>query len=228
MCVIIKKQCKPRTDGRRCTQCTLRSVFTGWYADKELTTKISDIKMIGNKTVYAGWKAAGMPDMLNGDDHFAYIVGYPDKTVHPQNGITRVAVATIFFRLLTDKVRDANSTLTNNYSDISRGIWYDHAVSTLSKMGIVKGDSHGRFGPNAPITCAEAMTLIDRVLNRLPESRDDLLNGMIQWSDNTDTSKWYYLVVQEAANSHYDDIKSDHHEKWTKLRDTCDWTQVEK
>ena len=41
-------------------------------------------------------------------------------------------------------------------------------------MGIVKGDSHGRFGPNAPITCAEAMTLIDRVLNRLPESRDDL------------------------------------------------------
>ena len=128
----------------------LRSVFTGWYADKELTTKISDIKMIGNKTVYAGWKAAGMPDMLNGDDHFAYIVGYPDKTVHPQNGITRVAVATIFFRLLTDKVRDANSTLTNNYSDISRGSWYDHAVSTLSKMGIVKGDSHGRFGPNAP------------------------------------------------------------------------------
>lgn len=69
MCVIIKKQYKSRTDGRRCTQCTLRSVFTGWYADKELTTKISDIKMIGNKAVYAGWKAAGMPDMLNGDDH---------------------------------------------------------------------------------------------------------------------------------------------------------------
>ena len=66
MCVIIKKRCKPRTDKRRCTQCTLRSVFTGWYADKELTTKISDTKMIGNKTVYAGWKAAGVPDMLNG------------------------------------------------------------------------------------------------------------------------------------------------------------------
>ena len=228
MCVIIKKRCKPRTDGRRCTQCTLRSIFTGWYADKELTTKISDIKMIGNKTVYAGWKAAGVPDMLNGDDYFADIVGYPDKTVHPQNGITRAAVATIFFRLLTDKVRDANSTLMNNCSDVSRGSWYDHAVSTLSKMGIVKGASHGRFDPNAPITRVEAMTLIDRVLNRLPESRDDLLNGMIQWSSNTDTSKWYYLAVQDTTNSHYDDIKSDHHEKWTKLRDTLDWTQLEK
>ena len=198
MCVIIKKRCKPRTDKRRCTQCTLRSIFTGWYADKELTSKITDIKMVGN------------------------------KTVHPQNGITRAEVATIFFRLLTDEVRDANSALTNNYSDVSRGGWYDHAVSTLSKMGIVKGDSHGRFDPNAPITRAEAMPLIDRVLNRFPENRDDLLNGMIQWSDNADTSKWYYLAVQEATNSHYYETKNTQYEKWTKLRETRDWTELEK
>ena len=261
-------------------------IFTGWYADKELTNKITNIKMTGNKTVYAGWKATSVPDMLNGEDHFAYIVGYPDKTVHPQNGITRAEVATIFFRLLTDEVRDANSTQTNTYSDVSRGNWYNHAVSTLSKMGIVKGDSHGKFNPNAPITRAEfaaiaarfdknantstasfsdianhwakdeisasanngwingytdgtfrpnapitraeAMALINRVLQRLPESKDDLLDGMIQWSDNADTSKWYYLAVQEATNSHYDDIKSNRHEKWTKLRETRDWTELEK
>lgn len=261
-------------------------IFTGWYADKELTNKITNIKMTGNKTVYAGWKATSVPDMLNGEDHFAYIVGYPDKTVHPQNGITRAEVATIFFRLLTDEVRDANSTQTNTYSDVSRGNWYNHAVSTLSKMGIVKGDSHGKFNPNAPITRAEfaaiaarfdknantstasfsdianhwakdeisasanngwingytdgtfrpnapitraeAMALINRVLQRLPESKADLLDGMIQWSDNADTSKWYYLAVQEATNSHYDDIKSNRHEKWTKLRETRDWTELEK
>ena len=261
-------------------------IFTGWYADKELTNKITNIKMTGNKTVYAGWKATSVPDMLNGEDHFAYIVGYPDKTVRPQNGITRAEVATIFFRLLTDEVRDANSTQTNTYSDVSRGNWYNHAVSTLSKMGIVKGDSHGKFNPNAPITRAEfaaiaarfdknantstasfsdianhwakdeisasanngwingytdgtfrpnapitraeAMALINRVLQRLPESKDDLLDGMIQWSDNADTSKWYYLAVQEATNSHYDDIKSNRHEKWTKLRETRDWTELEK
>lgn len=72
------------------------------------------------------------------------------------------------------------------------------------------------------------MALINRVLQRLPESKDDLLDGMIQWSDNADTSKWYYLAVQEATNSHYDDIKSNRHEKWTKLRETRDWTELEK
>ena len=82
-----------------------------------------------------------VPTGLNGDDHYAYIVGYPDSTVRPQDGITRAEVATIFFRLLTDETRNANSTKTNSYSDVAAGAWYNHAVSTLSAMGIVKGDS---------------------------------------------------------------------------------------
>ena len=80
-----------------------------------------------------------VPTGLNGNDHYAYIVGYPDKTVRPQNGITRAEVATIFFRLLTDETRNANSTKSNSYSDVAAGAWYNHAVSTLSAMGIVKG-----------------------------------------------------------------------------------------
>ena len=40
-----------------------------------------------------------VPTGLNGDDHYAYIVGYPDSTVRPQNGITwpyrRLRTATI-------------------------------------------------------------------------------------------------------------------------------------
>ena len=227
-----------------------------------------------------------VPTGLNGDDHYAYIVGYPDSTVRPQNGITRAEVATIFFRLLTDETRNANSTKTNSYSDVAAGAWYNHAVSTLSAMGIVKGDSHGKFNPNAPITRAEfaaiaarfddkanttavdfsdiashwakneisaaanngwingytdgtfrpnnkitraeAMTLVNRVLKRLPETAEDLHNDMIKWSDNSDTSAWYYLAVQEATNSHYYDLKENKHEKWSKLRETRDWTGLEK
>ncbi len=227
-----------------------------------------------------------VPTGLNGDDHYAYIVGYPDSTVRPQNGITRAEVATIFFRLLTDETRNANSTKTNSYSDVAAGAWYNHAVSTLSAMGIVKGDSHGKFNPNAPITRAEfaaiaarfddkanttavdfsdiashwakdeisaaanngwingytdgtfrpnnkitraeAMTLVNRVLKRLPETAEDLNNDMIKWSDNSDTSAWYYLAVQEATNSHYYDLKENKHEKWSKLRETRDWTELEK
>ena len=227
-----------------------------------------------------------VPTGLNGDDHYAYIVGYPDSTVRPQNGITRAEVATIFFRLLTDETRNANSTKSNSYSDVAAGAWYNHAVSTLSAMGIVKGDSQGKFNPNAPITRAEfaaiaarfddkanttavdfsdiashwakneisaaanngwingytdgtfrpnnkitraeAMTLVNRVLKRLPETAEDLHNDMIKWSDNSDTSAWYYLAVQEATNSHYYDIKENKHEKWSKLRETRDWTELEK
>ena len=227
-----------------------------------------------------------VPTGLNGDDHYAYIVGYPDSTVRPQNGITRAEVATIFFRLLTDETRNADSTKTNSYSDVAAGAWYNHAVSTLSAMGIVKGDSQGKFNPNAPITRAEfaaiaarfddkanttavdfsdiaslwakneisaaanngwingytdgtfrpnnkitraeAMTLVNRVLKRLPETAEDLHNDMIKWSDNSDTSAWYYLAVQEATNSHYYDLKGNKHEKWSKLRETRDWTELEK
>ena len=227
-----------------------------------------------------------VPTGLNGDDHYAYIVGYPDKTVRPQNGITRAEVATIFFRLLTDETRDANSTKSNSYSDVAAGAWYNHAVSTLSAMGIVKGDSHGRFNPDAPITRAEfaaiaarfddkantttadfsdiashwakneisaasnngwitgypdgtfrpdnkitraeAMTLVNRVLKRLPETEEDLHDDMIKWSDNSDVSQWFYLDVQEATNSHYYQTKENQFEKWTKLRETRDWTELEK
>ena len=227
-----------------------------------------------------------VPTGLNGNDHYAYIVGYPDKTVRPQNGITRAEVATIFFRLLTDETRDANSTKSNSYSDVAAGAWYNHAVSTLSAMGIVKGDSDGKFNPNAPITRAEfaaiaarfddkantttadfsdiashwakneisaasnngwitgypdgtfrpdnkitraeAMTLVNRVLKRLPETAEDLHDDMIKWSDNSDASQWFYLAVQEATNSHYYQTKENQFEKWSELRDTRDWTELEK
>ena len=227
-----------------------------------------------------------VPTGLNGDDHYAYIVGYPNGNVEPNGNITRAEVATIFFRLLTEKVRTANSTQSNSLSDVTRGQWFNHAVSTLSSMGIVKGHNDGTFAPNAPITRAEfaaiaarfddkntdtsskftdiashwakneigiaankgwingypdgtfrpnqyitraeAMTLVNRVLNRLPENSSDLLDSMIKWPDNSDASAWYYLAVQEATNSHYYKTKENKFEKWTKLRETRDWTELEK
>ena len=278
--------------------------FNGWKKD-DGTVLTGEQQLTADLTLHGVWtftkKSSGggggghkptvtipddVPTGLNGDDHYAYIVGYPDSTVRPQNGITRAEVATIFFRLLTDETRNANSTKTNSYSDVAAGAWYNHAVSTLSAMGIVKGDSHGKFNPNAPITRAEfaaiaarfddkanttavdfsdiashwakdeisaaanngwingytdgtfrpnnkitraeAMTLVNRVLKRLPETAEDLHNDMIKWSDNSDTSAWYYLAVQEATNSHYYDIKENKYEKWSKLRETRDWTELEK
>lgn len=224
---------------------------------------------------------------LNTTDHFAYIVGYGNGEVRPQNNITRAEVATIFFRLLTDDVRDENLTKTNRYSDVTRADWYNTAVSTLSSMGIITGypdgtfrpnaaitraefaaiaarfDSNGdkttakfsdiathwakdeisiaynngwitgypngTFGPQRDITRAETMTLVNRVLNRLPETEEDLLPNMTVWTDNANPNAWYYLAVQEATNSHYYKFKTNSkYEKWTELRETRDWTQLEK
>ena len=166
---------------------------------------------------------------LNTTDHFAYIVGYGNGEVRPQNNITRAEVATIFFRLLTDDVRDENLTKTNRYSDVAATSWYNTAVSTLSSMGIITGYPDGTFGPQRDITRAETMTLVNRVLNRQPETEDDLLPNMTVWTDNANPKAWYYLAVQEATNSHYYEFKTNSkYEKWTELRETRDWTLLEK
>ena len=281
--------------------------FNGWKKD-DGTVLSGEQQLTADLTLHGVWtftkKSSGgsggggrkptvtipddVPTGLNGDDHYAYIVGYPNGNVEPNGNITRAEVATIFFRLLTEEVRTANSTQSNSLSDVTRGQWFNHAVSTLSSMGIVKGHNDGTFAPNAPITRAEfaaiaarfddkntdtsskftdiashwakneigiaankgwingypdgtfrpnqyitraeAMTLVNRVLNRLPENSSDLLDSMIKWPDNSDASAWYYLAVQEATNSHAysDKSKDDKYEKWSKLREIRDWTELEK
>ena len=92
---------------------------------------------------------------LNTDDHFAYIIGYPDGTVQPNGQITRAEATTIFFRLLTEESRSANLTKTNGYTDVASDAWYNTAVSTMTKAGIVDGYPDGTFRPDAPISRAE-------------------------------------------------------------------------
>ena len=79
----------------------------------------------------------------------------------------------------------------------------------------------------ANITRAETMSLVNRVLNRKPETAEDLLSDMVTFTDNADTNAWYYLAVQEATNSHYNTNKENSaYEKWTELRETRDWSEL--
>ena len=258
--------------------------FTGWYADQALTQKITTVTMNSNKTVYAGWEATGVPDKLNGDDHYAYVIGYLDGNVRPNANVSRAETATIFFRLLKSDIRDGNLIADNGFSDVSDGQWHNKAISTMAKLGIVKGrraDSFdpdasitraefaaicarfntkpvensgsfsdisghwaeneieraaafgwisgypdGTFRPDARITRAEAMTMINRVLCRMPQSKSDLLDSMVTWPDNK-PSDWHYLAVQEATNSHDFDRKGEVGESWTKLTSVPDWKRYQ-
>ena len=160
---------------------------------------------------------------LNTTDHFAYIVGYGNGEVRPQNNITRAEVAAIAARFDNDGDKTAAK-----FSDIATH-WAKDEISIAYNNGWITGYPDGTFGPQRDITRAETMTLVNRVLNRQPETEDDLLPNMTVWTDNANPKAWYYLAVQEATNSHYYEFKTNsQYEKWTELRETRDWTLLEK
>lgn len=164
---------------------------------------------------------------LNSVDHYAYIIGYTDGLVHPEANITRAEVATIFFRLMTDEFRTEHWATENSFPDVQAKNWFNNGVSTSAKAGIIKGYTDGTFRPDQPITRAEAVTLINRMLDRTPD-KDHLLPDMIRWPDNTE-DKWYYAAMQEATNSHdYERLEMDVTEDWTELLENRDWVQLEK
>jgi uncharacterized repeat protein (TIGR02543 family) len=270
--------------------------FSGW--DKTVATTVT-----GNATYKATYGSTqvhynhyddittDIPTGLNGIDHIAYIIGRQGYA-RPEAPITRAEVASIFFRLLTDEMRETYLTSESSFSDVHKGEWYNTMVDTLAEMGIINGYPDGTFRPNAyitraefaaiaarfdstditgktatfsdiatswakdeivrttvlgwtngypdgtfrpqnNITRAEVATLVNRVLQRVPGKTEDLLADMVKWPDNLDTTKWYYLAIQEASNTHdYEkytgDDKTTEYEKWTKLRENPDWTQYQK
>ena len=70
------------------------------------------------------------------------------------------------------------------------------------------------------------MTMINRVLNRIPEETSDLLSNMNVWPDCT-TNDWFYLAVQEATNSHDYKHKAGNYETWTGMNTDPNWTRYE-
>ena len=228
-----------------------------------------------------------MLEILNKEDHFNYVIGYPDGTVRPNANITRAEVATIFFRLLTDDSRAKFDTKTSTFSDVADGQWYTRAIATLANAKIVSGYpdgsfrpndsitraematiiarfanlsadgktfsdikdhwaqkyielaagngwingySDGSFGPDKKITRAETFAMINRVLDRQTESNDDLLpaSQMLNWSDNANTTEWYYRDMQEATNNHKcERIGDSEYEKWTEKLPEIDWASYQ-
>lgn len=224
--------------------------------------------------------------MLNQTDHFAYIIGKPDGNVHPLGNITRAEVVTIFFRIMTEEARSENWGEINEFSDVTEGMWYNHAVCTAVNAGLIKGmpdgtfggdrnitraefatiaarfldtatqpaetftdiEGHwaeadinratvagwikgvgdGKFNPDAYITRAEVMTLVNRMLNRKFDETNTLAD-MVVWADNMDKDIWYYGDVQEATNDHeYERKAGTLTETWTKITEPRDWSELEK
>ena len=161
------------------------------------------------------------------------VLGYPDGTFKPNGAITRGELATIAARFA--RQMKAQPINTRTFSDIA-GHWAEEDILYAAAIGWVNGYPDGTYLPNQPITRAEFMTLVNRMLERVPETTDDLLPDMVQWEDNANPNAWYYLAVQEATTSHVPIYKTGapvpglafNYEKWEKLAANRDWAQLEK
>ena len=149
-----------------------------------------------------------------------FVQGRSTTTFDPQSPITRAQFAAICARFDT-----GTSSGTQTFSDIS-GHWAEKYIQRAAELGWIKGFEDGTFRPDTYITRAQAMTMINRVLNRIPEEESDLLTGMNVWPD-CNPGDWFYLAVQEATNSHDFKHKAGNYEIWTGMNKNPDWTRYE-
>ena len=149
-----------------------------------------------------------------------WVSGYPDGTFRPDAYITRAEFATIAARFLSDVYGG-----TSMFTDIT-GHWAEDYITRAAAAGWINGYADGTFRPNAYITRAEAVTLINRMLDRTPDA-NHLLADMVRWPDNPETA-WYYADIQEATNSHdYTRAGTGNYEVWTELLANRDWAALE-
>ena len=148
------------------------------------------------------------------------VQGRSTTTFDPKAPITRAQFAAICARFDTGK-----SSGEQTFSDI-QGHWAEKYIQRAAELGWIKGFEDGTFRPDTYITRAQAMTMINRVLNRIPEDESDLLPGMNVWPD-CNPGDWFYLAIQEATNSHDYRHKAGSYETWTGLNADPDWTRYE-
>ena len=151
------------------------------------------------------------------------IQGYEDGTFRPNASITRAEFAAIASRFMSAGY-DVEEDL---FTDIAAH-WARESINDAAMAKWINGYPDGTFLPDKAITRAEAVTLVNNVLQRKPDA-DHMLDSMIKWSDNMDTSAWYYEAIQEATNSHdYDLFEGAAYETWTSLLENRDWAALEK
>ena len=153
------------------------------------------------------------------------VTGYADGTFRPDQPITRGEMA----KIIANFARLGGAT--KSFTDLS-GHWAKSYVELAAGNGWIAGYPDGTFGPDKKITRAETVTMINRVLERVPAKESRLLSRsiMLTFPDN-EPGEWYYIAVQEASNSHAyqrSAYETAGDEMWIKLIENVDWTKLEK
>lgn len=150
--------------------------------------------------------------------------GYEDGSFRPNASITRAEFAKIAVSFFELERLDCE----NPFLDVAPGAWYAESVAAAAEIGLIEGYEGGLFRPDAPITRAEACTIVNRTLGRAPHAAGLLPESeMNLWPDNMDASAWYYAQIQEATNSH-DFVWAGEFEQWTQKLPERDWDALQR
>ncbi len=139
--------------------------FKGWSYNKKHLDKVHyDDRIYEPTTVYAIWdEIEEEPEEIKGQEHKAYIFGYPDGTVRPNGEITRAEAAAMLARLL--EIESIGSAEAPMFPD-TPSAWYNKAINAVVQRGIMRGYPDGTFKPNDAITRAEFTQMISTIDNK--------------------------------------------------------------
>lgn len=157
------------------------------------------------------WFRAEVATMTN----MGIVKGYPDGSFRPNDPITRAELTAIVSRFTKP---EWSMSLRTAFIDID-GHWANAEIRSVEDKNWIIGYPDSTFRPDNTITRAETVTIVNRVLHRLPERFEDLLEEMPIWPDNEDRGQWYFIAMQEAAVGHTYERVVGTREKWITLLD---------
>lgn len=200
---------------RNITRAEVASIFFRLLKDDVRSENLTDQNTFTDVSADA-WYNVAVSTMSDMD----IVFGRTDYQFDPDAYITRAEFAAIAARF------DSGSYSGDDLFTDIEGHWAADQINRAAEKGWITGYPDGTFGPNRYITRAEAVTMINRVLNCMPKDKDALHEDMKVFVDNADTNAWYYLAIQEATNSHeYKKDKDGVYETWTDVLPARDWAQ---
>ena len=155
------------------------------------------------------------------------ISGEPDGSFRPNDPITRAE----FTKIAVGFFEEAGNYVEGTFVDVPANAWYADFIDAAVDLGLIEGYPDGTIRPDNTITRAEACTIVNRTLGRVPD-KDHLLpeEDMVLWPDNSDVNAWYYAQMQEATNSHdyeWTGEGDEQVENWTEKLEDRDWDALE-
>ena len=186
-------------------------IFYRLLTDESRNQLLSDVNPFTDMDAHHLWSNRAVSTLYNA----GIISGYPDGTFRPSDPITRAEFATI-----AAKFDDLDLGSASAFTDIF-GHWAADYITSSENKGWIKGYPDMTFKPEQDITRAEAMTLINNVLERGVPA-ENIHPDAIFWPDNPET-EWYYEAVMEATNSHDYIYEDDGNELWTGMKPNKVW-----